>query len=183
MKAAHSDLLARHHRPVNQISLLLLSAVVSGFVSFVVARVSTRYDYKLARRSRAIEHLAPHLYGLQDLVIVANPGIVSGREISDAIVEWNKAWKTYRIGLPRDWGFIYREANAAIGEFAGPQRFAAIDRTVWDKPLDEYNWAWQTNAEFYLGHLAGCVARCDDRRPRKPLKFDAWLRDNDVRKS
>ena len=168
---------------MNETTFLLLSAAISGTVSFVVARASTRYDYKLARTSRAVEHLAPQLYGLQDLVICANPGMVSGREISDAIVEWNRVWKTYRVGLPRDWGFIYREANAAIGTFTGPQVFAAIDRRSMDEPLAEYQWEWQTNAEFYLGHLASCVAQCDDRRPSKPERFDAWLRSNDVRKA
>lgn len=168
---------------MNEANLLLLSAAVSGAVSFVVARASTRYDYQLARRSRAAENLTPHLYGLQDLIIVANPGMVAGRELSDAIVEWNKAWKTYRVGLPRGWGFIYREANAAVGTFAGPQVFAAIDRRVWDEPLDKYHWAWQTNAEFYLGHLAACVARCDGRRPPKPERFDAWLMTNDAREA
>lgn len=123
---------------MNETSFLLLSAFVSGTVSFVVARASTRYDYKLARTSRAVEYLTPQLYGLQDLIIYANPGMVNGRELSDAIVEWSTVWKTYRVGLPRDWGFIYREANTAIGTFTGPQVFAAIDRGVWDEPFDEY---------------------------------------------
>lgn len=168
---------------MNEATLLLLAAAVSGVVSFAVARSSTRYDYLLARRARAAENLAPHLYGLQDLVIVAHPGVVSGREFSDTMVEWNRAWKTFRVGLPRGWGHIDRSARAAIGEFVGVPAAAAYDRRVWDEPLAEYDWAWQTNAESYLGHLAGCVARCDERRPPKPQCFDEWLATNDVRRT
>ncbi|VXB04738.1 hypothetical protein [Aeromicrobium sp. 9AM] len=168
---------------MSQATLLLLSAAVSGVVSFGVTRASTRYDYKLARRSRAVEQLTPHLYGLQDLVVMADSGMVAGREFSDAILGWNKAWNTYSVGLPRSWRFIYREANAAVGAFAGPQVFAAIDRRVWDEPLAEYDPGWQTKAEFYLKHLAACVARCDERRPPQPQKFDTWLKSHDARRA
>lgn len=167
---------------MNQSILLLASAIVSGAVSFLVTRASTRYDYRLARRSRAVEQLTPHLYGLQDLVVMANPGMVAVHEFTDAILEWNTAWKTYSVGLPQSWGFIYREANAAVGEFTGPHIFAAIDRRAWDEPLAEYNSDWQTNAEFYLKHLAACVARCDQPRPPRPQQFDRWLKTHDVRK-
>lgn len=144
---------------VNQATLLLLVTVaVSGVVSLAVSRTTTRYDYKLARQSRAIEYLAPQLYGLQDLVVLARPGMVSGREFSDAILEWNKAWKTHRAGLPRSWGIIYREANDAIGNFAGPHIFFPVDRSVLDEPLADYDWQWQTNARGLsraLGRMCG----------------------------
>lgn len=169
------------HRRMDDVITLVSSAVLSGLVALVVSRYTSRHNHRLERRARAIEKLVPHLYELQDLVIVAHPGMVTSREVSGAVIEWNRAWKTYRVGLPREWGFIYRESLDAIGNFLGPQRFAAVDRRVHDAPLDDYQWEWQANAEYYLGHLAACVARCDERRPPRPLQYEAWLAANDVR--
>ena len=167
---------------MSDVSTLLASTALSGVVALAVARFTTRHNYRLERRARAIQNLVPHLYELQDLVIVANPGMVSANEVSDAVVAWNRSWKSYRVGLPKRWGFIYRESLDAVGTFLGPQRFAAIDRTVRDVPLDDYQWEWQANAEFYLGHLAECVAHSDELRPRAPLRYSAWLAVNDVRR-
>ena len=163
-----------------ELLLLVSGTLLSGLVSFVVARATARHTISATGRAEAAVALVSSLERIGTLVEQADGDLVGADEFADAFVEWDQIWRVERHRLPSTWAAIDRDLRDAVGQFAGGVVASGLDRRMRSQPLSEPSWQWQTNAELYLKYLGCAVMAATHRRPRRPMHYGEWLAANDV---
>jgi hypothetical protein len=155
----------------------LVGTVAAAQVGAWNALRQTRRLKHMSQTEAAAQSLAESLRELRQLVRQSGYGPVEPQDVAQAMQQFQMAWDEHEHRLPQNWPHLRTEINHAVGTHFGPVGWSNVFLDQQSAPLTPVDATWWENAEKYLDHVIGWVARWGDgQKPSPgPMRFDPWI--------